>query len=108
MRGAGLANIEQVRISGGGTRSGIWRQILADVLQAELVTVNTTEGAAYGAAVLAAVGTGTFDSTEHACEQLIRITGRTAPGENVARYNEQYAVYRTLYPALKATFAALA
>ncbi len=107
MKGAGLADVTQVRISGGGTQSPLWRQIMADVLQAELVTVNTTEGAAYGAAVLAAVGTGTFDSTESACEQLIRITGRTTPGENIARYNEQYAIYRTLYPALKATFAAL-
>jgi len=108
MKGAGLADVTQVRISGGGTQSALWRQIMADVLQAELVTVNSTEGAAYGAAVLAAVGTGTFDSTESACEELIRITGRTAPGKNVSRYNEQYAVYRTLYPALKATFAALA
>ncbi len=107
MKNAGLANVTQVRISGGGTQSALWRQIMADVLQAELVTVNSTEGAAYGAAILAAVGTGTFESTESACEQLIRITGRTTPGENISRYNEQYAIYRTLYPALKATFAAL-
>ena len=107
MKGAGLANVTQVRISGGGTQSALWRHIMADVLQAELVTVNSTEGAAYGAAILAAVGTGTFESTESACEQLIRITGRTTPGENISRYNEQYAIYRTLYPALKATFAAL-
>ena len=107
MKSAGLADVTQVRVSGGGTRSALWRQIMADVLQAELVTVNTTEGAAYGAALLAAVGTGTFDSTESACQQLIRITGRTAPGANPSLYNEQYPVYRTLYPALKSTFEAV-
>ena len=51
MKSAGLAKIEQVRVSGGGARSPLWRQILADVFDAELVTVNTTEGAAYGAAL---------------------------------------------------------
>ena len=71
------------------------------------MTVNTTEGAAYGAALLAAVGSGTFDSTESACQQLIRITGRTVPGANLSLYNEQYPVYRTLYPALKSTFEAV-
>ena len=107
MKSAGLADVIQVRVSGGGTRSALWRQIMADVLQAELVTVNTTEGAAYGAALLAAVGSGTFDSTESACQQLIRITGRTVPGANLSLYNEQYPVYRTLYPALKSTFEAM-
>jgi xylulokinase len=55
MKEAGLANIDQVRISGGGGKSPLWRQILADVCNAEIVTVNTAEGAAYGAALLAYV-----------------------------------------------------
>ena len=53
---AGLGEIRQVRASGGGTKGALWRQILASVLEAELVTVNTTEGAAFGAALLAGVG----------------------------------------------------
>jgi len=58
IQNAGLGEIKQVRASGGGTKSALWRQILASVLGAELVTVNTTEGAAYGAGLLAAVGAG--------------------------------------------------
>ena len=58
VRGAGLGAIRQVRVSGGGSRSPLWRQILADVMDCELVTVNVTEGASYGAALLAGVGAG--------------------------------------------------
>ncbi len=107
MRGAGLANITQVRASGGGLRSPLWRQILADVLQAEIVTVNTTEGAAYGAAVLALVGAGVFGSVEAACAELVQVTGKTEPGADTAVYNQLYPLYQGLYPALKPTFAAL-
>jgi xylulokinase len=104
MKNAGLPPITQVRASGGGTKSALWRQILADVLQAEIVTINTAEGAAYGAAILAAVGTGVFESVEAACAQLIHVTGRTEVGENTAVYDQIYPLYRNLYPALKSTF----
>jgi xylulokinase len=104
MKNAGLPPITQVRASGGGIKSALWRQILADVLQAEIVTINTAEGAAYGAAVLAAIGTGTFESVEAACKQLIQVTGRTKPGENTTVYHELYPLYGDLYPALKPTF----
>ncbi|MBK8905148.1 MAG: xylulokinase [Anaerolineaceae bacterium] len=107
MRGAGLASITQVRASGGGLRSPLWRQILADVLQAEIVTVNTTEGAAYGAAVLALVGAGVFGSVEEACAALVQVTGKTEPGGDTAVYNQLYPLYQGLYPALKPTFAGL-
>ncbi len=56
MKASGLEKIEQVRVSGGGARSQLWLQILADVFDAELATVPTSEGAAYGAALLAGVG----------------------------------------------------
>ncbi|MFO7680985.1 MAG: xylulokinase, partial [Chloroflexota bacterium] len=108
MKEAGLANIDQVRISGGGGKSPLWRQILADVFNAEIVTVNTAEGAAYGAALLAATGAGAFDSVEEACDSIIQITGRTTPGPDAAAYETIYPLYRNLYPALKSTFDALA
>jgi len=108
MQAAGLADIRQVRITGGGARSLLWRQILADVLDAELVTVNTTEGAAYGAALLAATGAGTFPDVESACAATIRITGSTAPGPASAMYRTMYSLYRDLYPALRPSFAAIA
>ncbi|MBI3151949.1 MAG: xylulokinase [Chloroflexi bacterium] len=106
MKNAGLKNVTQVRVTGGGARSPLWRQILADVLQAEIVTVNTTEGAAYGAALLAATGAGVFQSVESACDATIQIIGSTAPGKNLETYNKLYPLYRELYPALKPTFDA--
>jgi len=104
IRQAGVQQIHQVRLSGGGARSPLWRQILADVLRTELVTVNTTEGAAYGAAILAAVGVGVFPSVEAACRQLIRITGQTNPGENTEQYDKIYGIYHELYNILKEKF----
>jgi xylulokinase len=105
IKGAGLGKIEQVRVSGGGARSALWRQILADVLDAELVTVNTTEGAAYGAALLAGVGAGIWADTDEACDATIQVVDRVAPQpDQVARYNSFYPVYRSLYGTLKSTF----
>ena len=102
MKSAGLASIYQVRVSGGGARSPLWRQILADVFNAELITVNTTEGAAYGAALLAGVGTGVWNDVDSACQATVKQTGSTTPnGEDVKRYEAGYALYRELYPALK-------
>jgi xylulokinase len=108
MKGAGLADITQVRVTGGGAKSAVWRQILADVLGVELVTVNTTEGAAYGAAVLAATGAGAFADAVAACEAIIQVTGRTAPGAASATYAKMYPLYRELYPALRPNFNAVA
>jgi xylulokinase len=103
MKSAGLAEISQVRVSGGGAKSPLWRQILADALNAELVTVNTTEGAAYGAALLAGVSVGAWPDVDTACQASIKITGSTQPQVDVvARYEQVYAEYRQLYPALKA------
>jgi xylulokinase len=108
MKAAGLADIAQVRITGGGARSSLWRQILADVLDTELVTVNTTEGAAYGAALLAATGVGAFADVPSACAAVIQATGSTTPGPASAAYRERYPLYRDLYPALRPTFNAIA
>lgn len=105
MKSVGLSSIQQVRVSGGGARSALWRQILADVLGAELVTVNTTEGAAYGAALLAGVGANVWSDVKSACQQVIHVTGSTQPTDDaVARYNSLYSGYQGLYPALKPTF----
>lgn len=88
-----------MRVSGGGARSPLWRQILADVLGSELVTVNTTEGAAFGAALLAGVGVGNWPNGQTACSQTVRITGSTTPNADaVAVYEKAYEVYRGLYP----------
>lgn len=108
MKTAGLSAIRQVRVSGGGARSPLWRQVLADVLGSELVTVNTTEGAAFGAALLAGVGAGLWPDGETACRETVRVTGSTLPGAGaMAVYEKAYGLYRGLYPALKGTFVGL-
>jgi xylulokinase len=104
---AGMPRPAQVRASGGGLASPLWRQILADVLGAEIATVETTEGAAYGAALLAAVGAGWFDSVESAAAELIVATPAATPGPDVGAYAAAHERYRELYPALAPTFRRL-
>ena len=101
-------HVREIRASGGGARSPLWRQILADVFGTELVTVNVTEGAAYGAALLAGVGAQVYHSVEDACARTVKITGSTEPTADAAVYDAYYPRYRALYPALAGEFAALA
>ncbi len=100
IRAAGNADLTEVRASGGGTRSPVWRQILADVLDAEVSTVATAEGAAQGAAMLAAVGAGWFSNAQEASAAWLRVDPPTTPSENVAAYSDIYESYRGLYPSL--------
>jgi xylulokinase len=98
-------SLNSVRVSGGGSRSTFWRQMLADVFDTEIVTVNTTHGAAFGAAILAAVGVNAFPSVDAACERLVRETGRTAPGPDSQAYPIFAERFRALYRSLKGEFA---
>ncbi len=104
MLATGMPAPAQIRASGGGTASPLWRQILADVLGAEIATVDTTEGAAYGAGLLAAVGAGWFPSVEAATGALVSATPVADPGPDTPRYATAHGVYRELYPALAPTF----
>lgn len=105
IQNAGLGSITQVRASGGGTKGVLWRPILASILEAELVTVNTTEGAAYGAALLAGVGAGAWTDVSSACKDSVKIMGNTSPDPaQVQVYQKSYALYQELYPALKSSF----
>src|SRR2546421_8198264 len=101
IQGQGLP-IEQVRVTGGGAKSPLWRQIIADVLGVELVTTNATEGPAFGAALLAGVASGLYASVQQACEATVRVMERTEPRPEVERvYAQAYETYKALYPALK-------
>jgi xylulokinase len=105
IKNAGLGAVTQVRASGGGVKGALWRQIMASALEAELVTVNTTEGAAYGAALLAGVGSGVWPDVKSACREAVTITGTTAPdAAQQETYRRSYALYQQLYPALKPSF----
>jgi len=106
MLASGLTPPDQIRASGGGTRSSLWRQILADVLDARIATVATDEGAAYGAALLAAVGAGWFETVEEACADSIEVTPTEGPSDWRTVYGEAHSRYRDLYPALSPTFHA--
>jgi xylulokinase len=109
IQNAGLGDIYQVRASGGGVRSALWRQILASILEAELVTVNTTEGAAFGAALLAGVGAGAWNDVSSACDASVKITSNTPPDPaQVEVYRKTYPCFRQLYPALKHSFEQMA
>lgn len=102
LQGAGADPVSELRVSGGGARSPLWTEILANVLQSELVTVNTTEGAAFGAALLAGVGTEIWPDVQSACQQCIRVTGRITPDPAQSqRYESVYSIYRKLYPATR-------
>lgn len=107
MRESGLDTVSQIRASGGGTKSALWRRILADVLGAEVATTETAEGAGYGAALLAAVGAGWHSTVQDACSEWIVVREGTEPGPDAAGYAELYPRYRELYPALAPTFHGL-
>jgi xylulokinase len=94
----------QVRASGGGARSALWRQILAEVFDAEIVTVNVGEGAAFGAALLAGVGAGVYRDVASACETVVKVKDVTKPSTAKSVYARFYPRYRALYPALKRHF----
>jgi xylulokinase len=109
MKEVGLGSVDQIKVSGGGAKSSLWRQILADIFEAELVTVNTTEGAAYGAALLAGVGAGVWRDVDAACAETIFVSDRVSPNAKTSEtYRSVYREYQSLYPALKPTFQALA
>ena len=107
MRAMGLVPSTEIRATGGGVKSSLWRQVLADVLEARIVTTSTAEGAAQGAATLAAVGGGWFPTVEEACRALVRIREPTEPSPDAGAYAGAYRRYRELYPALAPTFHAL-
>jgi xylulokinase len=94
--------VGRVRLGGGGARSALWRQIQADVYGCAVDTVSADEGAAYGAAILAAVGIGLWPTVDAACDALVRGNAETSVRpEVVALMNERYDAYRRIYPALR-------
>ena len=101
--------IRQIRLSGGGARSRFWRRLQADIYGRTCVTINAEEGPAYGAALLAATGTGRFKNIREACKACIRVTRTIRPRPKAKRlYKDLHAQYVRLYPALKDQFARIA
>lgn len=100
--------VRQIRASGGGSRSPFWRQIQADVFGRKVVTINSEEGAAYGVALLAAVGAGAYKNIGEACSAAIRVVQETSvsrPAKNY--YDRAFPIYQKLYQSLKDDFKAI-
>lgn len=97
--------IERTRINGGGAKSPLWCRIVANVLNVKVDKINSEEGPAFGAAILAAVGCGKYASVEEATEKLIKVIDTTEQDpEIVERYNKKYEIFKELYPTLKNMF----
>jgi xylulokinase len=95
--------VTSIRLGGGGARSTLWRQIQADVYGQEVEIVAAEEGAAYGAAILAGVGAGAWNSVDEACDSVVRVASRIASDQAASKTMQRsYCTYRKLYPALRA------
>ena len=101
-------NIERSKICGGGAKSPLWRKIMANVLGIPLEMVKTEQGPGYGAAMLAMVGCGVFESVQAAADALVEVSSVTEPDPALtALYDAQYQKYKKIYPALRDVFPAL-
>jgi xylulokinase len=101
--------VKQIRASGGGSRSPLWRQIQADVFGRKVVTLASEEGAAFGVALLAAVGAGAYKDIREACSATIRVVSETTPDRKAAKYHDcAFPLYQQLYRSLKADFKSIA
>jgi xylulokinase len=97
------AKVGSIRLSGGGARSALWRQMFADVFGKRVATLETEEGSAYGAALLSMVGTRQYASVLEVCRATIRESASLEPRPaEAAVYAKGHKVYQSLYPALKA------
>lgn len=97
-------DLGEVRVSGGGANSAVWLQIISDVMDLPVRVVGTPEGAAHGAALLAATGAGVFGSVKEAADAAVQVGEPIDPTGASATYDEAYEIYRSLYPALRDGF----
>ena len=94
---------------GGGARSDLWRQMMADVYDMDVSTVDSKEGPALGVAILAMVGAGLYENVEVACQKVIRAHNTTKKkAENTEKYEKVYRIYKDLYQHLKEDYSELA
>lgn len=100
--------VRQIRASGGGSRSPLWRQIQADVFGQKAVTINAEQGPGYGVALLAAVGAGAYKSIEEACSATIKVVQDTPTNRKAKNaYDKAFPVFQQLYRSLQQDFKAI-
>lgn len=101
--------VREMRLSGGGAKSNLWKQIFADVMDQSACTINAEQGPAFGVALLAAVGSGQFKNIEEACKVTIEVVKKTTPKRPAVKtYDKLFPVYQSLYSSLKPAFDQLA
>jgi xylulokinase len=101
-RGAGLAEVSELRVAGGGARSSLWRRIVASTLGLPSATLHHAEGAALGAALLAGVGARAWPGVEAACDAVVTLAGRDDPVPGWSEVADRLRPrFRELYPALR-------
>ncbi len=101
--------IREMRVSGGGAKSALWRQIFADVMDQAACTINAEQGPAFGVALLASVGIGQYSNIEEACKATIQVVNKTQPKKpSVKQYDKLFPIYQSLYGNLKSVFAEIA
>jgi len=101
-------SIPRSNICGGGSKSSLWRTILANVLGIPLDIVKTEQGPGYGAALLAMVADGQYPNVQTACDALVEVIDTVEPDADLtARYEDRYQRFRQIYPACKALFPEL-
>src|SRR5205085_9774908 len=101
--------VKQIRASGGGAKSELWRQIQADVFGQKVVTINAEQGPAFGVALLAAVGAGAYKNVEEACAATIKVVAETPVSKPAAKaYDQGFPIYQQLYRSLKGDFKSIA
>ena len=98
--------VNKVTICGGGAKSLLWKKIIANIFDVQVLSVETEQGPGYGAAILAMVGAGEYESVLQATDKLVKISSTVCPDKTIAeKYSKKYEIYKKLYPALKSVFA---
>lgn len=97
--------IERTKICGGGAKSPLWRQIIANVLNIKVDIIDSEEGPALGGAILAAVACGEYASVEEATSKIVKVIDTVEPTPAIAaKYERRYAQFKEIYPACKELF----
>jgi xylulokinase len=101
--------IERTKISGGGAKSPLWRQIFANVLNIKVDILESEEGPSLGGAILAAVACGEFASVEEAASKIVKIVDTIEPDPVIAaKYETKYRQFAKIYPTVKELFNEIA
>ena len=103
-RSSGIV-VSKTAICGGGAKSEVWKKIIANVLNAEVVSLETEQGPSYGAAILAMVGTGEYATVKEATDRIVKEKSSVLPEKDLTeKYEAKYQKFKKLYPCLKSWF----